>query len=46
MDVIRTGLFVAQAPVDMRARALTGKDVSLRSVHARNIVFPSFRMMV
>ena len=45
MDVVRAGLFVAQALVDMRAGALTGKDVSLRSVHARNIVFSSFRMM-
>lgn len=28
MDVVRAGSFVAQAPVDVRAGALTGKDVS------------------
>ena len=28
MDVVRAGSFVAQALVDMRAGALTGKDVS------------------
>ena len=28
MDVVRAGLFVAQALVYVRARALTGKDVS------------------